>query len=41
MPQYRPEYLAKNYPDIARLPKEEELRKTWELAEELGLNWMR
>ncbi|MFQ6009574.1 MAG: radical SAM protein [Candidatus Aenigmatarchaeota archaeon] len=41
MPQYRPQWLAHRYPEIARFPKHEELEKAWKLAEDLELNWIR
>ena len=41
MAQYRPEYKAYHYPDISQHPKTEELEKAWNLAEDLGLSWIR
>ncbi len=41
MGQYRPEYKAHIYSDIANYPKKEELEKAWKLAEDLGLNWIK
>jgi len=41
MPQYRPEYKAKNFKDIARYPSQKELEEAWKYAEKLGLNWIR
>jgi len=41
MGQYKPEYKAKGYEDIARYPTTEELNKAWKLAEELSLNWIK
>ncbi len=39
MEQYRPEYKAYNYREIARRPKKEELRRAYEEADRLGLKW--
>ena len=41
MGQYKPEYKAKDYEDIARYPETEELNKAWKLAEDLNLNWIK
>jgi putative pyruvate formate lyase activating enzyme len=41
MAQYRPEYKAEKYEDISRSPNKGELEKSWKLAEELGLAWIR
>ncbi|HDI02846.1 MAG TPA: radical SAM protein [Candidatus Aenigmarchaeota archaeon] len=41
MPQYRPEWKAKDYEEINRLPTREELNYVWELADSLGLNWIK
>ncbi len=41
MPQYRPEYKAYQYEEIARYPRKDEIEKAWELAEDLGLNWIK
>lgn len=41
MDQYRPEYKAHRYSDISRPPTQRELEKTWKLAEDLGLNWIK
>jgi len=35
MDQYRPEFKAHRYPDIANYPKKEDLEKVWKLAEDL------
>jgi putative pyruvate formate lyase activating enzyme len=40
MAQYKPEFKAHRYPDIARLPTQKELEKAWKLAEDLSLNWI-
>ncbi len=41
MAQYRPEYKAKEFKDIARYPSRKELEEAWSYAEKLGLNWIR
>ena len=41
MAQYRPEYKAHEYSDISRHPNKEELEMSWDLAEGLGLSWIR
>ncbi len=41
MPQYRPEYKAMEYEEIARRPTEEEIHAAWRKAEELGFRWYR
>lgn len=41
MGQYRPEWRAQYYPDISRPPTLKELKQAWNLAEDLGLNWIR
>ncbi len=41
MAQYRPEYRASEHRDISRRPNKEELEKSWKLAEDLGLNWIK
>lgn len=41
MPQYRPEYKAKNFKDIARYPSQKELEEAWNYAEKLELNWIK
>jgi len=41
MDQYRPEFKAHRYPDIANYPKKEDLEKVWKLAEDLTLNWIK
>ncbi len=41
MAQYRPEYKAKKFKDIARYPLRKELEEAWKYAEKLGLNWIR
>lgn len=41
MGQYHPEYKAHRYSDVTNYPKQEELGKTWKLAENLGLNWIK
>jgi len=38
MAQYRPEYKAKKYPDIARRIRREEWKEAFEYARQLGLN---
>jgi len=40
MDQYRPEYLAKNYPDINRSIKKEEFEIAVNTAKELGINYI-
>lgn len=39
MDQYRPEYRAKEFPDIKRRVTREEMMEAYNLAEELGLRW--
>ncbi len=39
MGQYRPEYRAGGYPEIARRPDPEEMLAAYSTAEELGLRW--
>jgi putative pyruvate formate lyase activating enzyme len=39
MDQYRPEYKAYQYKEIARRPKMEELKEVYEYADKLGLLW--
>ncbi len=39
MEQYRPEYKAYKYKEIARRPSKEELRRAYEEADRLGLKW--
>jgi putative pyruvate formate lyase activating enzyme len=41
MGQYRPEWKAHQYPDIARRPTADELGMAWKLASDLDLNWIR
>lgn len=41
MPQYRPEYKAKNFKEIARYPSQKELEEAWNYAEKLELNWIK
>lgn len=41
MAQYRPEWKAHQYPEISKPPTEQQLKKSWKLAEELGLNWIK
>jgi putative pyruvate formate lyase activating enzyme len=41
MPQYKPEYKAHKYPEIAGYPTRKEIEKAWNLAEDLGLNWIK
>ena len=41
MSQYRPEYKAKEFKDIARYPSQKELEEAYSYAEKLGLNWIR
>ncbi len=40
MPQYRPEYRAKEFEEIARYPSRKEIEEAWRYAEKLGLNWI-
>jgi len=37
MDQYRPEYLAKNYPEMNRRLRAEEVSEAIEMAREIGL----
>ncbi len=41
MPQYRPEYRAREFEEISRRPTEDEIRAAWRKAEELGFRWYR
>jgi len=41
MGQYRPEWNAHKYPEIARPPTFEELERAWALAKKLNLNWIK
>ncbi len=41
MNQYRPSYKSREHPDINRSLKRSEAKKAWDLAEELGLNYIK
>ena len=41
MDQYRPSYKSKNYSDINKPLKKEEMKRSYELAEELNLNYIK